>query len=121
VCDKVRPQPGVAGERLASLDRAVDKVLGQCIDLDPTLDQHATRRASDGRSIWIEPVAAHVTSGAVLAQEEAILTWAIDAQTAEPTPSPTVRRAERLGPRVFSHHVSESSIEASAQCDNRKD
>ena len=33
-----------------------------------------------------------VTSEAVLAQEEAILTWAIDAQTAEPTPSPTVRR-----------------------------
>ncbi len=30
---------------------------------------------------------------AVVAQEEAILTWAIDAQTAEPTPSATVRRA----------------------------
>ncbi len=37
--------------------------------------------------MWIEPVAAHVTSEAVLAQEEAILTWAIDAQTAEPAPS----------------------------------
>ena len=93
VCDNVRPQPGIDGERwAAALDRAVDKVLEQCIDLDPTLDQRATRRASDGRSIWIEPVAAHVTSEAVLAQEEAILTWAIDAQTAEPSPSLTVRR-----------------------------
>ena len=67
-------------------------MLEQCIDLDPTLDQQATRRASDGRSMWIEPVAAHVTSEAVLAQEEAILTWAIDAQTVEPSPSSTVRR-----------------------------
>ena len=93
VCDNVRPQPGVDGERWAGeLDRAVDKVLEQCIDLDPTLDQQATRRTSDGRSVWIEPVAAHVTSEAVLAQEEAILTWAIDAQTAEPSPSLTVRR-----------------------------
>ena len=93
VCDKVRPQPGVGGERwAAALDRAVDKVLEGCIDLDPTLDQSATKRTSDGRSIWIEPVAAHVTSETVLAQEEAILTWAIDAHTAEPTPSLTVRR-----------------------------
>ena len=93
VCDRVRPEPGVGGERWAgALDRAVDKVLEQCIDLDPTLDQHATRRTSDGRSMWIEPVAAHVTSETVLAQEEAILTWAIDAQTAEPSPSFTVRR-----------------------------
>ena len=41
--------------------------------------------------MWIEPVAAHVTSEAVLAQEEAILTWAIDAQTPDPTSSSTVR------------------------------
>ena len=94
VCDKVRPQQGISGERwAAALNRAVDKVLEQCIELDPTLEQHASRRASDGRSIWIEPVAANVTSEAVLAQEEAILTWAIDAQTAEPSPSLTVRRA----------------------------
>ena len=93
VCDKVRPQQGVGGERWAgALDRAVDKVLEQCIDLDPPVDQQATRRASDGRSVWIEPVAAYVTSEAVLAQEEAILTWAIDAQTVEPSRSLTVRR-----------------------------
>ena len=93
VCDRARPQPGIGGARWAgALDRAVDKVLEQCIDLDPTLDQHATRRKSDGRSMWIEPVAAHVTSEMVLAQEEAILTWAIDAQTADPSPSSTVRR-----------------------------
>jgi AAA domain-containing protein len=94
VCDKVRPQPGIDGERwAAALDRAVDKVLEQSIDLDPPLEQQATRRTSDGRSMWIEPVAAHVTSEAALAQEEAILTWAIHAQTAEPSPSSTVHRA----------------------------
>ncbi|MEO8268030.1 MAG: MobF family relaxase [Ilumatobacteraceae bacterium] len=95
VCDKVRPQPGIDGERWAAvLDRAVDKVLEQCIDLDPALDQHAMRRVSDGRSMWIEPAASHVTSEVVLAQEEAIVTWALRAQTAQPTRSLTVRRGE---------------------------
>ena len=33
----------------------------QCVDLDPAAATRP-RRASDGRSVWIEPVAAHVTS-----------------------------------------------------------
>ena len=52
------------------LDRAVDEVLEQCVDLDPTRGEQHAAAQSDGRSVWIEPVAAHVTSDAVLAQEE---------------------------------------------------
>ena len=48
------------------------------------------RRASDGRSLWIEPTAPRFTSEAVLAEEEHIVTWAIDAQTEPPAPSTTV-------------------------------
>ena len=42
--------------------------------------------------MWIEPIAAQVTSHHVLAQEEAILTWALDAQLDDPQPSPTIDR-----------------------------
>ena len=60
ICDLARPAPGVSGERWAEwLDRAVDTVMAQCVDLDPELPEHTRRRASDGRSIWIEPIASH--------------------------------------------------------------
>ena len=36
VTDRLRPQPGMSGERWARLlDRAVDRVLGECVVLDP--------------------------------------------------------------------------------------
>jgi len=58
ICELARPAPGVSGERWAAwLDRAVDTVMAQCVDLDPELLEHTRRRASDGRSIWIEPIA----------------------------------------------------------------
>ena len=44
-------------------------------------------RGSDGRSVWIEPTAPRFTSEAVLAQEEAIVVWAMAAQADPPTPS----------------------------------
>ena len=91
ICDLARPEPGVSGERWAAwLDRAVDTVMSQCVDLDPELPEHTRRRASDGRSIWIEPVASHVTSEAVLAQEQQILDWAAEAMAFDPQPSATV-------------------------------
>ncbi|MGB8860462.1 MAG: MobF family relaxase, partial [Ilumatobacteraceae bacterium] len=91
VTDRLRPQPGMSGERWARLlDRAVDRVLGECVVLDPERD--VTRRGSDDRSVWIEPVAPHVTSRQVLAQEEAILTWVFDAQLDDPSRSMTVTR-----------------------------
>jgi ATP-dependent exoDNAse (exonuclease V) alpha subunit len=85
----------VSGERWAAwLDRAVDTVMAQCVDLDPELPEHTRRRASDGRSIWIEPIASHVTSEAVLAQEQQILDWAAEATAFDPQPSATVERGE---------------------------
>lgn len=95
ICDIARPPPGVSGERWAVwLDRAVDTVMERCVDLDPQLPEHSLRRTSDGRSIWIEPTAAHVTSEAVLAQEEQILDWAAEATAFDPQPSTTVERGQ---------------------------
>ncbi len=89
ICDV---QPAVsqqAGLRwAATLERATDHVLAQFVDLDPP--GNATRRVSDGRSVWIEPTAPRFTSEDVLAQEEAILTWAMAAQADLATPSPTI-------------------------------
>ncbi len=92
VTDTVRPVAGQSGERWsAALDRAVDAVMGQCINLDPAREPGTQKRSSDERSIWIEPVARHMTSEAVLRQEEYILSFAADAQLADPAPSATVR------------------------------
>ena len=89
--DTLRPHPGLTGQRWAEfLDRAASNILEHSINLDPALDSDARRRMSDGRSIWIEPIAAHHTSEEVLAQEERILTWAIDQQQALPQPSVTL-------------------------------
>ncbi len=93
VTDRLRPQPGMSGDRWSQLvDRAVDRVLGECVDLDPEHGDNRVR-VSDGRSLWIEPVAPQVTSRQVIAQEEQILAWAIDAQLEQPHPSLTVDRA----------------------------
>jgi hypothetical protein len=84
ICDIQRPLPDVAGERwVGMLDRLVENVLDQCVDLDPPVRERTTRRQSNGRSVRTEPIAAHVTSEAILAQEELILTWALDAQAEE--------------------------------------
>jgi conjugative relaxase-like TrwC/TraI family protein len=92
VTDTVRPVAGQSGERWsAALDRAVDTVMSQCINLDPAREPSTQQRPSDERSIWIEPVARHMTSEAVLRQEEYILRFAADAQLADPAPSATVR------------------------------
>jgi hypothetical protein len=89
LCDTVRPQPGIDGTRwVAMLERATDKVLDDCIDLDPT--GQTRRRRSDGRSVWIEPSARHHTSEYILAQEEHIISWAIGNQLDPPNPSTTI-------------------------------
>ena len=89
LCDIVSPQPGHdANTWAAALDAAVDTVLADCVDLDPT-DTGAHRR-SDGRSVWIEPIAKQCSSEHVLAQEEHIVTFALDAQTSDPSPSTSV-------------------------------
>jgi conjugative relaxase-like TrwC/TraI family protein len=90
ICDVARPQPGVDGTKWAQTLHAVTgSVLAECVDLDP-VDNTARRRGSDGRSVWIEPSARHHTSSAVLAQEEHIICWAMDAQLDPPASSTTV-------------------------------
>lgn len=87
LCDLVPPQPGHDGPTWATaLEDAVDTVLADCIDLDPTCDTDQ-RRTSDGRSIWTEPIAAQATSEYVLTQEERILTWAMSTQLDDPQPA----------------------------------
>jgi conjugative relaxase-like TrwC/TraI family protein len=91
VCDLTPPLPGMSGAQwAAALHRVTNEVLGQCVNLDP--DGSGIRRGSDGRSVWLEPTSPHYTSPTVLAEEERILTWALDAQIADPAPSATVDR-----------------------------
>ncbi len=89
-----RPQPGhdAAGWARA-LEAGADVVLDECIDLDPARGG-ARRRESDGRSLLIEPVANQATSEHVLAQEERIITWALDAQLDDPAPSTTITKGD---------------------------
>jgi conjugative relaxase-like TrwC/TraI family protein len=96
ICDVARPQPGMDGAQWALMLHAVtDSVLAECVDLDPD-DQSTLRRGSDGRSVWIEPSARHHTSSEVLAQEEHIICWAMDAQLDPPAPSTTGVNTGRL-------------------------
>ncbi len=92
-CDLQQPLPGIGGTSWAALiEEAADRFIAAGVDLDPNRGVGGRVRGSDARSVWIEPVAAHLTSEPILAQEEAILTWAIDAQISGPSPSTTVRR-----------------------------
>ena len=91
ICDLQRPVSQQSGHGWAdTLERATDHVVDQLVDLDPPGD--TTRRGSDGRSVWIEPTAPRFTSEPVLAQEEAIVTWAMAAQADPPAPSTSVNR-----------------------------
>lgn len=91
ICDLQRPLPDMNGQQWAtSLEQATDRAIEQCVNLDPPHADTTRVRRSDGRSVWIEPIAAHVTSEEILAQEERILTWAIDAQTSDPHSSATI-------------------------------
>ena len=92
ICDRQRPVSQLSGHRWAlAIERAADLVVGHCVDLDPA--DPTNRRASDGRSVWIEPTAPRFTSEAVLAEEEFIVAWAMDAQSNPPARSTTVNRS----------------------------
>ena len=92
ICNLQPPVSSMSGHGwAAALERACDRVIDASVDLDPP--GLVTRRASDGRSLWLEPVAGQFTSDAILAEEEHVLAWAMDAQAETPAPSPTVVRA----------------------------
>jgi hypothetical protein len=87
-----RPQPGHDATTWArALEAGADVVLDACIDLDPTVGA-GQRRRSDGRSLLIDPTANQATSKQVLAQEERIISWALDSQLGKKLlPSRTIR------------------------------
>lgn len=90
ICDLKRPVASQDGERwAASLERACDAVMEECIELDPA-SAVGPRRASDGRSLAAPPVSRHISSERILAEEDFIIAWAIEAQAADPMPSASV-------------------------------
>ena len=97
VCD-LAPVRSMNPERWAqAVERVVDRVLEACVDLDPEPGRDGSRegcRDTDGRSVWIEPTATQFTSEQILAQEEHVLTWAMDRQSDDPVPSGSVEVAE---------------------------
>jgi conjugative relaxase-like TrwC/TraI family protein len=92
VCDVAPAVSHLSGPEWArTLERACDQVIEACVTLDPE-DARGPVRASDGRSVWLAPAEPHLTHERVLAQEERILTFAIEATDAPPTPSASLER-----------------------------
>ena len=92
ICDVQRPDAEMPARALAGRVGAGRRPGRRALCRSRPDRSTKTRRRSDGRSVWIEPTAPGLSSEAVLAEEEAIVAWAIDAQLAEPEPSTTVRR-----------------------------
>jgi conjugative relaxase-like TrwC/TraI family protein len=91
ICDLAPPVSQLSGREWArAIERVCDQVIESCVTLDPP--SHGPVRASDGRSIWLPPCEPHLTHEHVLAQEERILTFAIEAQDRPEAPSRTVDR-----------------------------
>ena len=95
ISDRFQPRRGISGERWAGvLDRALAQVLDACVGLDPepTATDGVEGRGSDGRSVWIEPVAPRWSSQQVIDQELDLLAWTLSAQGLEPSPSTSIER-----------------------------
>jgi len=92
ICDLTPVLGPTPGPRwAAAVENAVGKIVGVCAGLDP--DGHSTPvRASDGRSLWLAPTEPHLTTPAIVAQEERILAFAAAAHREPPSPSQTVER-----------------------------
>ncbi len=80
-----------SGGRACS-DRALGQVIDSCVGLDPDRRDDEAGRGSDGRSVWIEPVAPRWSSQQVIDQELDLLAWTLAAQGVEPSPSRSVER-----------------------------
>ena len=93
ITDRFRPRREISGARWAGvLDRALDTVLAQCVGLDPDESDGVEGRGSDGRSVWIEPVAPRWSSQQVIDQELDLLAWTLAAQGPGPSPSTSIER-----------------------------
>jgi conjugative relaxase-like TrwC/TraI family protein len=92
ICDLAPPVSQFSGPEWAdALERACDRVIAECVSLDPP-EGRGPVRASDGRSVWLAPTEPHLTHEGVLAQEERIVLFAAEAHDAPPRPSATVER-----------------------------
>ena len=89
ICDQTPVQPGVDGAAWARIvEKTTDDIVAGQVSLDPPAAGPV--RASDGRSIWLDPNTSSFTHPLVLEQEERIITFALDAHTHDPAPSSTV-------------------------------
>ena len=89
LCDQTPVQPGVDGAAWArTLEATTDQIVAGQVSLDPSAAGPV--RASDDRSIWLDPNTSSFTHPLVLEQEERIITFALDAHTHDPAPSTTV-------------------------------
>lgn len=94
VCDLTPPVSQLAGREWArTVEAACDRVLAACVTLDPP-GARSSVRASDGRSIWIAPIEPYLSNEQILAQEERILVFAIEAQESPMRLSTTLDRTE---------------------------
>lgn len=92
VCDLTPVLAPTPGRRwAAAVEKAVDKVVAVCAGLDPE-GPSGPARASDGRSTWLAPTEPHLTTPAIVAQEERILAFAAEALREPSSPSRTVER-----------------------------
>jgi conjugative relaxase-like TrwC/TraI family protein len=91
ICDLAPPAPQLSGrDWAAAVQQACDRVIAGCVTLDPP-QAPGPARGSDGRSIWMAPTEPHLTHERVLAQEERILTFALEAHDPPASPSATLR------------------------------
>ncbi len=82
--DLARPDPSVSGEQWAArIEEWSDAVVAHCVELDAD-ETTAPKRRSDGRSMWQEPISPHITTEAILAEEEFIASWALAARRTSP-------------------------------------
>jgi conjugative relaxase-like TrwC/TraI family protein len=93
ITDRFQTRKGIDGQRWAGvLDRALTQVIESCVGLDPEQRDDEAGRGSDGRSVWIEPVAPRWSSPQVIDQELDLLAWTLAAQGLESSPSRSVER-----------------------------
>ncbi len=92
ICDRQRPVSSMSGRRWSARWRRRATGSSTTASISTHRMGRSRRRASDGRSVWIEPTAAHLTSDAILTEEEHVLAWAMDAQVDGPNPSTSLDR-----------------------------
>ena len=91
LADDTTAPAGVGGRQWTNLlDQLAASAIEASVSIDAPTDS-PMRRTSDRRSVWTDPTANHATSDHVLAQEERIMTWAVEAQSTGPMPSTTIK------------------------------